>query len=488
MEYKVPVGYSCGGYEWNTKFNSGLVPYNVGIKSIALTEDRIYNYVYNIEVEDNHNYFTSAGLCKNSTYEKTFQFKVDGSIVGESSIYIASSRSKTAGRAETIHHALFDEPAFYVPQAVENIIAPALARIPPEGTCDVFSTPNGEENWFHDTYEAAKNGQNEFTAHFFPWWLHLEYQIGMDDPRLRMLPEINKPEFKLQTDEERLMHLHGLSWKQIRWRRWMNKRMDSLRRKGELRTLFSQEFPEDDTSCFLATGDMYYQEEAIDRLYASCYDAPIKWESTHVWYPPEEGWYYLVVIDPSQAKFTQSAITVLGFKRLPESNNIQVKWCARDSGWHETEKEYEIACRLSDKYGRALMVWEANGHGLAFTLLAKNRRPIYFRTDLIDGIPTQMPGWYTSGGKGGTKDYMMGLVRREISDLICHDRELVTQLTNFRTIDGKLEIVGMDDVHDTLAIGLAAHNPNPPKRGKIGQTGYNQSWGRRRHPSKRGRK
>ena len=414
-----------------------------------------------------------------STYEKTFRFKVDGQTVSESSIYIASARSKTAGRAEVIHHLLLDEHAFYVPQATDNIIAPAMARVPPEGTVDSFSTPNGEDNEFHDWYVEAKAGKSIFTAHFYTWFVHPEYVIHLGDKRIQQsIPDTDKAEFPLTNDEERLMFAHNLTFSQIRWRRWMMLIMESLRRRGEKRTLFLQEFPEDDVSCFLSTGDMHYTVDFMDKISKTCYEAPQKFNGLNVWYPPEKGGDYLVVVDPGQAKITQSVISVIRFKR-DELGNIIPIWCARDSGWYDTEVEYEKACKASDYYNRAMLVWEANGHGFGFTVLAKRRRPIYFREDMISGMSSMQPGWYTSGGKSGTKEYMMQQVHKYLPSLICHDIELVRQLRAFRNIAGKVEIIGMDDIHDTLAIGLAVHNPKPIRRGVQGHTGWGPGWGKK---------
>jgi len=254
--------------------------------------------------------------------------------------------------------------------------------------------------------------------------------------------------------------------------------MESLRRKGEIRTLFPQEFPEDDVTCFLSTGDMYYAHLILEDIAKTCYEAPQKFDGLNVWYPPEHGGNYLVVVDPGQAKITQSVISVIRFQKDKLGNTIPV-WCARDSGWYATEVEYEKACKASDYYNRAMMVWEANGHGFGFTVLAKNRRPIYFRQDMISGMATMMPGWYTSGGKSGTKDYMYQQVHKYLPSLVCHDIELVRQLRNFKEVAGKLVITGMDDIHDTLAIALSVFNPNPVKRGVQGRTGWPQNWGRK---------
>ena len=129
-----------------------------------------------------------------------------------------------------------------------------------------------------------------------------------------------------------------------------------------------------------------------------------------------------------------------------------------------------------------MVVWEANAHGLAITELGKHRRPIYFRSDIVSGKPSMEPGWLTTGGHRGTKEYMLQQVHKYLSKLICHDIELVRQLRNFRQVGDKIQIVGLDDIHDTLAIGLAIHNPNPVKRGVQGRTGWKPGWGTRNRP------
>lgn len=416
-----------------------------------------------------------------STYEKSFQFVVDGRVVSTSSVYIASARSYVAGRAETIHHLLLDEMAFYPPGSMTNIISPALDRVPPDGTADIFSTPNGEESDFCDMYVLAKEGKSVFTPHFYPWFMHPEYVIILGDPRIRLIPETDRPEFDLTVEEEALVVTHNLTFDQIRWRRWKKFQKESLRRSGELILLFDQEFPEDDVSCFLSTGNMYYDKEFVDAIAKTCYEAPWKMDGLNVWYRPErieEGVpvkQYLVIIDPGQEKITQSSIGVMTFEKDGLGNTIPI-WCARDAGWYSPEVTWEKAVKISDYYHRAEIVWEANAHGLAISVLGKNRRPIYFRKDIVNEKPTMVPGWLTTPS---TKPYMMQQVTKALPGLVCHDIELVRQIRNFREEGGKLVIVGLDDIHDTLAIGLAVHNPNPTKRGYQGRTGWPQDWGKK---------
>ena len=406
-----------------------------------------------------------------STYEKTYRFYVNGRVVSTSSIYIASARSYVAGRAETIHHLLCDEHAFWVPGATERILLPALSRVPPDGTVDVFSTPNGEDNDFCDMYRLAQEGKSVFTAHFYTWFMHPEYIIMLGDQRiLRYLPETNREEFNLTQEEERLVVSHRLTYDQIRWRRWKILEMESLRRSGETRMLFPQEFPEDDISCFLATGDMFYDPTVVNEKAQDCYLASIHRDGAHIWYEPEENKSYIVAIDPGQAKITQSAITVL---LPPGAGDVSWKYCARDAGLYTPEVTALKAIELSKYYNggltRGLITWEANSHGLALAPYLKNCGNVYYRRDVISGRETAELGWLTTSR---TKDYMFAVLHRALPKMIVHDIEFITELRSLRQAGDKVISVGADDIHDAVCIGICCNKPFSGKRGYVGKAGW----------------
>lgn len=405
-----------------------------------------------------------------STYEKTFRFYVNGRLHSTSSIYIASARSYVAGRAETIHHLLFDEAPFYPSKAMDDIISPALDRVPPDGTVDIYGTPNGQENDFYGMYQLAKEGKSVFTPHCYTWFMHKEYVIPLGDPRIRkFVTETDKPEFKLSIREQEMVENFGLTFDQIRWRRWKIKEKESLRRSGEMIFKFQQEFAEDDVSCFLAIGNTYYEDTYIDKLAKSCYPAStINTDGLNIWYPPEPGKTYVICIDPGQERITLSAIGVLCFD-MDEYGNYKPRWCARDAGLYNADVTYAKAIKASNYYNRAMIAWEDNAHGLALTVLLNNRRPIYFRTDLVNKIQTTTPGWRTTPSN---KPFMLQKVSGSLGDLTCHDIELVRQLRNFRRVANGVEIVGADDIHDSYAVGLMCLDPKPIKRGYVGRSGW----------------
>ena len=145
------------------------------------------------------------------------------------------------------------------------------------------------------------------------------------------------------------------------------------------------------------------------------------------------------------------------------------RWCARDAGLYSPEVTVQKAIAYSNYYNRATIAWEDNAHGLAITVLLKDRRPIYFRKDVVKNIPTATPGWRTTSGN---KPYMLQQISRSLPDLICHDIELIRQLKNFRRVSNGVSVVGADDIHDSYAIALVCSNPKPMKRGYLGRTGW----------------
>ena len=134
---------------------------------------------------------------------------------------------------------------------------------------------------------------------------------------------------------------------------------------------------------------------------------------------------------------------------------------------------YQKAIAVSDYYNRATITWEANAHGLALTELIKNRRPIYQRRDISTGRVTGDFGWLTTGGTRGTKEYMLQTVQKYLDMIITHDIEFVSQLRNFRFQGDKISVVGADDIHDAVAIGLVCHVPVQGRRGYTGRSGWN---------------
>jgi len=102
----------------------------------------------------------------------------------------ATSASSDAGRSEAVSLLLVDEAAFI--DQIGEIWASAQQTLATGGGAIVLSTPYGTGNWFHKTYVAAENKDNDFLPIRLPWFVHPERdQVWRDrqdellgDPRI----------------------------------------------------------------------------------------------------------------------------------------------------------------------------------------------------------------------------------------------------------------------------------------------------------------
>ncbi|MCJ7811611.1 MAG: hypothetical protein MUP62_05425, partial [Dehalococcoidia bacterium] len=148
-----------------------------------------------------------------------------------SRIFVGTAGSLTFGRGQTITNLLCSELAYW-PRPQEALIALTEA-VAPGGRVVIESTANGMGGYFHELWLEAKAGEGRYRPHFYPWVWDSQYRLT--GPALE----------GITGEESQLMSAHGLDDDQTRWRR---------AKRRELRDRFPQEYPEDDVTCFLASG------------------------------------------------------------------------------------------------------------------------------------------------------------------------------------------------------------------------------------------
>lgn len=156
-----------------------------------------------------------------------------------------SAEIEEAGQGYTYTHVAATEVARWEGNP-EATLANLKAAIPPGGTLDYESTANGWGGYFFEECMRARDKQNpykEFVYHFHEWWWHEEYY---DEPGVS--------EESLTKEEIKLVHVKGLSLQQIAWRRRM---------KIDFRQDFDEKYPEDDISCFLLSGQNYFDKDIL---------------------------------------------------------------------------------------------------------------------------------------------------------------------------------------------------------------------------------
>lgn len=147
----------------------------------------------------------------------------------------STAGSKNTGRGTTNTHIHGSEVAYWTD--AESILAGLLQAGDPAIVLE--STPNGAQGKFYELCLEAMDTKAKhpsiWTLHFFVWWT---------DPA-RRIPLKRGEVITYEDDEAELVRKHGLTPEQIKWRRY---------KQQEIKEKFFQEYPENPTSCFLASG------------------------------------------------------------------------------------------------------------------------------------------------------------------------------------------------------------------------------------------
>jgi hypothetical protein len=197
----------------------------------------------------------------------------------DSQFRVESAADENCGRGLTIQNLHCSEVARWPGDAAATLasLRASFAGLT-RGAIVLESTPNGASGCFYDEWQRAT--ETEAQQHFFPWWWEPAYRREHAEP-------------KSFTEEEiTLQGAHGLSPAQIAFRREM---------RAGFRTLAAQEFAEDSTSCFLASGDCVFDlgmvAARLDRL-----QGPVESRDNgrlQIWCPPLRGREYVIGCDPA---------------------------------------------------------------------------------------------------------------------------------------------------------------------------------------------
>ena len=428
-----------------------------------------------------------------------------------STFYIFSARSYVLGRGETIHNLLLDEYAFWVEGTHETTFASAVQRVPlkPGTKIRVGSTANGEDNPFCEMYKAAREGytigsghmKSVYKPHFYPWFIHPEYVMYADDP-FCLDGDDHDPLTNLGDEEVQLLHKLINSYNhdertamaRLRWRRYKQAEMRSMRRTGETVFIFAQEFPEDDESCFLTAGNQAYSPDTIENKIRQCYPAPLHHSCVNkktgasadadIWIDREVGLPYILSIDPGKGKASESVGQIWHFEEGYQDKDGNdhppvLRHCATLVGFYDEWEMAEYCKDLAYYYGNTVICPEDN---LDIVSHLRDYPSLYWREDVRTGKYIRAIGWQTNTS---TKPYMLTELNRYLEDIECYDQRFWSQLRNIRrdpTMKYGISVVGADDHHDAGAIAVCCRGVQAVQLGYAGNSGdsggWNESWGR----------
>lgn len=166
----------------------------------------------------------------------------------DSSFSTATSGSRNAGHGSTVQVLHWSEVSRSRNQ--EDMVAGVLQAIPDGKGTMVFleSTANGFGDYFHETWEAAVRGENEYEPVFYPWYMMPEYVVD--------------PAGKEFTDEEReYQNLYGITDAQLAWRQ---SKIRSF--KGSIKrriALFMEQYPASPIEAFQSANESFIEAQFV---------------------------------------------------------------------------------------------------------------------------------------------------------------------------------------------------------------------------------
>jgi hypothetical protein len=342
---------------------------------------------------------------------------------GLDSEYRVETADDNAGRGMTIHQLHCSEVSRW-PRGGRETLASLRAAVVPGGEIVLESTAHGAAGVFYEEWQKAE--ETGYTRHFFPWWYDKSYSEEGRRSRLEPLSE----------EEKELIQKHGLTLRQIAWRRKQWKTM---------RGLAAQEYAEDPLSCFLASGECVFDLEATERAAAQAGQPTDSQDNgrLQIWFPPDRGkeWRYIIGVDTagggSEGDYSCAQV-------IERTMGLQ---CAE---LHGHFPPYELAQRLvklGRLYRNALLAVERNNQG--YGVLA-HLKDLHYENLYEHG---GQEGWLTSVVTRPAMIENLAALLVEEPELF-RSRRLLEELRTFvRHVDGHAEAA--EGAHDDCVMAMA---------------------------------
>lgn len=320
-----------------------------------------------------------------------------------------------------------------------------LQAVPLNGEVDIETTPNGMGNFF---YEMWNDPDQPYEKLFFPWFMFPQYR--MPAPKNMQL-----------TDEEvefigkalRLFNLK-IDNEQIAFRRHKRAELKASVH-DKVRVTFEQEYPEDDRTCFLASGqavmDLFVVKDLMDKAQAPIFD---------------NGWMRLYDSVDKHARYVCGADTAEGVGGdssvgvMIDAKNLKVVGVINSNKWKPSEfaeKLDEFCRKFQGSQGRLPeLAVERNNHGHAVLLKLEEylKYPSLFHrvTNKESGEKDLRPGWVTDAV---TRPIMINAFIDAVENrhLNVSEKYILSECLTLINNGGKIEAA--DNKHDDFVVATS---------------------------------
>lgn len=265
----------------------------------------------------------------------------------------------------------------------DDRVRATVDAVPINGRVTYESTPKGL-NHFHELWNDSTRSEKKF---FFPWFAFEEYRLETQPLNL------TEDEIQLVDKALRLYNIQ-ITPEQIAFRRW------KISQKGggtRGHRAFIEEFPEDDQSCFLTSGDAVLDLLQIKKMIDSAPEPVLDKGYLKLYSKLDKSKTYVCGADTAEGVGGDSSVGV-----MIEVQSRKVVGIVKSNAW----KPYEFAHKLvelCEHFVKPGFIWpmlavERNNHGHAVLLeLLEHIKysNLYFREVNDNGEKDDSPGWVT---------------------------------------------------------------------------------------------
>jgi hypothetical protein len=386
-----------------------------------------------------------------------------------SQVVVDTAKRKYAGTSLTVQCAHLSEVAKW--DDPETTMLSLMQALP--GRADTFavmeSTAAGAGDWFNEQWDAAANGESEWTARFYPWFDMPEYRINPQRVNMENMGKDDR--FNLYQGEETDLlkqFKRRISKEQMAWRRWaINNNCG-----GDV-LLFHQEYPSSPEEAFISAGSprfsvpvlAQWRQDATDPIRRGSFPVVFTYtdvtgkiqegDLVHIWEMPILGHDYVIGADSagSDPRGDFNAAVVI------DKTTVPYRVVAKVHGWTDADVYASQLAGLGRLYNNALLAIEVNGIGEAVQNQARHIYHNFYHRIPIDKqvrMPGDRIGWYTGQI---TRHNIIETLAAAIRDqeVFVPSADIILEMLSFHVVPGKRGAESKPGTHDDyiFALGIA---------------------------------
>jgi hypothetical protein len=301
------------------------------------------------------------------------------------------------------------------------------------GKVTIETTPNGMGNHFYDMWSDT---DSVYSKLFFPWYLYPDYALPVHSKI-----ELSDEEKIFVAKAKKLFNVK-ITPEQIMFRRFKKSELRLGNGDGK-RVTFEQEYPEDDQTCFLASGNAVIDLMVVKDMINNAQKPVTDKGWLKVFDPYQKNTLYCMGADTSEGVGGDFSVgVVMDIKKRKVVAKIRGQWKPSEFA----KKLYDLGEMYKANTGQwPELAVERNNHGHAVILALSeihNYPNMYQHTD-------EKLGWKTDSI---TRPIMLNTFINAVDErqIEIHDLDILNECLSFINNEGKLE--ASEGKHDDCII------------------------------------